>query len=236
MKRRNGFTLIELLVVVAIIAVLIAILLPSLGQAREMARQVKCTSNLKQWGTAFAMYENDYNDLPRPYANTTSGAWWHTNTMGKYLPNTSASGNGHEFITGGIAVCPSHLAAAGAKWGHSYAFNYRFIYAKENPNPPYWGVLWKRDQNKYRRLVLADACQDRPGWSGWQDPTGVEMQTYIGNSSDLNYFRHGGKGNPVAEPDRYSGKCNILLGDWHVGSFSNVKDYDPRVLVWQDGQ
>ncbi|MBI5864259.1 MAG: prepilin-type N-terminal cleavage/methylation domain-containing protein [Planctomycetes bacterium] len=61
-RRNSGFTLIELLVVVAIIALLISILLPSLSSAREQGKQAKCVANLKSIGTAMAMYGNDNAD------------------------------------------------------------------------------------------------------------------------------------------------------------------------------
>ncbi len=64
MKRQNpksGFTLIELLVVVAIIAVLVALLLPAFQQSREMARRVVCASNLRMVGVGLSMYAGDYN-------------------------------------------------------------------------------------------------------------------------------------------------------------------------------
>ncbi len=58
---RKAFTLIELLVVIAIIALLLAIITPSLNKVKEVARSVICRSNLKQWGLCFSMYleEND---------------------------------------------------------------------------------------------------------------------------------------------------------------------------------
>ena len=62
-KNQNAFTLIELLVVIAIIAMLLSILMPALGKAKELARDVMCKANLHQWSLVFGTYvtQNDDN-------------------------------------------------------------------------------------------------------------------------------------------------------------------------------
>ncbi|MBI1368504.1 MAG: prepilin-type N-terminal cleavage/methylation domain-containing protein [Planctomycetes bacterium] len=74
-RRRHGFTLIELLVVVSIIALLIAILLPSLSKAMASARQVVCASNERQMGMAVMTYGLDHKQYFPAGVNRSNGDW-----------------------------------------------------------------------------------------------------------------------------------------------------------------
>ncbi|HEY4330089.1 MAG TPA: prepilin-type N-terminal cleavage/methylation domain-containing protein [Phycisphaerae bacterium] len=130
--RRTGFTLIELLVVVAIIALLIAILLPSLGKARESARRTVCGTNLKGQGSAFAIYAAQWKDyLP----TETGGNWLHDLPYGTADDMIGAQMGGGTFSGTGIQkwfFCPSNLVSLSAyTWSGSGTFHY-FTYAYFN--------------------------------------------------------------------------------------------------------
>lgn len=96
-KLKAAFTLIELLVVIAIIAILAAILFPVFSQARERARSVSCLSNLKQIGTGWLMYAQDYDErMPSAFAYSVEDGWlqyWYGRT--KYDSSIAARVTDH---------------------------------------------------------------------------------------------------------------------------------------------
>ncbi|OQA81383.1 MAG: putative major pilin subunit [Lentisphaerae bacterium ADurb.Bin242] len=116
---RNGkkFTLIELLVVIAIIAVLAAMLLPALNQARTTARDIACISNMKQIGGGMCLYEQDNNGfLPKYMDSSMNYKKWQDKLMTYVLPGMPiVEGSNNYYISGtpgtyrplSIFACPS---------------------------------------------------------------------------------------------------------------------------------
>ncbi|MCA9133857.1 MAG: DUF1559 domain-containing protein, partial [Planctomycetales bacterium] len=101
--RQRGFTLVELLVVIAIIGVLVGLLLPAVQAAREAARRMQCTNNLRQLGLAVHNYESANRRLPSGWiANNLRGepGWGWAAAL---LPFMEGS-NLHQQIDFGIAI------------------------------------------------------------------------------------------------------------------------------------
>ena len=241
----SHFTLIELLVVIAIIAILAAILLPALQQARRRGQSSGCLNNLKQLGTIGVNYSDAYGEMLLPAYSLGVGMWddmlivrgWVKSTnIGKAIIGATARNNSRSV---GIFNCPSNTRTTGHynkyPLRQSYGYNYYVGFAsavQSNPriktnDPTYYKKVSQPNRHVKDTILWVDK------WTMCDpDLPGIEDVTF--DNPLARYSKNISIGKYSAHP----GGANMLLLDGHAETRNVVVGYKSSsnhlLSVWLD--
>ncbi len=228
--RQGAFTLIELLVVVAIIALLLAILLPTLAQAREEANRTMCSAHLREIGNGVRYYTQDEDGLLPP-----SKHW--TTALRPYLFRSGPRAD--EFY-----ACPSDESPFDADYGFKLSFaTTRQMFCSGNDYVDWVNGAFQYDpRRRYEDLprapadfvFMADSWDDEMGpW--WDDYNFASAANRCGE------YREGWQDDPPPlqfEPGRVEPRhntgANYLMADGHVPRFRDMPPFPWSFLLKPD--
>jgi prepilin-type N-terminal cleavage/methylation domain-containing protein len=249
---RSAFTLVELLVVIGIIALLISILLPALGKARDSASTVRCASNLKQVYVAVEQYSVDFRGWQMPSTAGTGSArntwWWGIDLLGRMFTVKRSNTGGQAQIDAVDRIaklinCPANdrIDFTPGSYSGDYTYNANLgdfrgedMDRVTNPQSQYdsyrpWAFFKKRVNVPSTVLIALDVTN---GLIAANDDRFASVGDLTTVSSSRPYPRAGKVHNVRTVNGVVVGNANCLFNDGTVRSYDGYKQLKDWMVVY----